>query len=59
MTRVIDVIQYKINDRELVGKFKSGNIRLGSQLVAYPSQTAYIVKGGNLAGLSQRRNCLS
>ncbi len=45
---VVDVVKYEVSDKELVGKFPSDNIRLGSQLVVYPSQTAFFVKGGKI-----------
>lgn len=45
---IVDVIKYEVSDSELVGKFKSGDIALGSQLVVYPSQTAFFVKGGKI-----------
>ena len=43
---LIDVIKCEVNDKELVYKFPSENLRLGSQLVVYPTQTAFFVKGG-------------
>ena len=45
---IVDVIKHEISDTELVGKFKSDNIKLGSQLIVYPSQTAFFVKGGKI-----------
>lgn len=45
---IVDVIKYENSDTELVGKFKSDNIKLGSQLIVYPSQTAFFVKGGKI-----------
>ena len=41
-----DIIKYEVDDKELVYKFPSENLRLGSQLVVYPTQTAFFVKGG-------------
>ena len=41
----VDVIKCEVNDKELVYKFSSENLRLGSQLVVYPTQTAFFVKG--------------
>ena len=43
---LFDVIKCEVNDKELVYKFSSENLRLGSQLVVYPTQTAFFVKGG-------------
>lgn len=34
---LIDVIKCEVNDKELVYKFPSENLRLGSQLVVYPN----------------------
>lgn len=45
---IVDVIKHEISDTELVGKFKSDNIKIGSQLIVYPSQTAFFVKGGKI-----------
>lgn len=43
---LVDVIKCEVNDKELVYKFTPENLRLGSQLVVYPTQTAFFVKGG-------------
>ena len=43
---LVDVIKCEVNDKELVYKFSPENLRLGSQLVVYPTQTAFFVKGG-------------
>lgn len=45
---LIDVIKWEVSTSELVHKFHSDNIKLGSQLVVYPSQTALFVKGGQI-----------
>ena len=45
---ILDVIKCEVSDSELVCKFPSDKIRLGSQLVVYPGQTAIFVKGGQL-----------
>ena len=44
----VDVIKWEVNEKELVHRFKSDELRLGSQLVVYPSQTAFFVKGGKI-----------
>ena len=44
----VDVIKWEVSDRELVHKFPTDEIRLGSQLIVYPSQTAFFVKGGQI-----------
>lgn len=44
----VDVIKWEMNEGELVHKFESDELRLGSQLVVYPSQTAVFVKGGKI-----------
>ena len=45
---LIDVIKCDIQDGEFCYKFPSDDLRLGSQLVVYPSQTAFFVKGGEI-----------
>lgn len=45
---LVDVIRWESNPNELVHKFESDEIRLGSQLVVYPGQTAFFVKGGKI-----------
>ena len=42
------VIKWEVNDSELIHKFESDEIRLGSQLIVYPSQLAFFVKGGEV-----------
>ncbi len=44
----VDVVKWEVSDRELVHKFPTDEIRLGSQLIVYPSQTAFFVKGGQI-----------
>ena len=43
---IIDVVKREMSDNELCKKFPSNDLRLGSQLVVYPSQIAFFVKGG-------------
>lgn len=43
---IIDVVKHQTIDGELCYKFDSDNLRMGSQLVVYPAQTAFFVKGG-------------
>ena len=43
---IIDVVKCDMKDGELCYKFPSDNLRLGTQLVVYPAQTAFFVKGG-------------
>jgi membrane protease subunit (stomatin/prohibitin family) len=45
---LIDVIKCDIIDGEFCYKFPSNDLRLGTQLVVYPSQTAFFVKGGGI-----------
>ena len=45
---LIDVVKCELNDRDLVYKFPSDDLRLGTQLVVYPGQTAFFVKGGKI-----------
>jgi membrane protease subunit (stomatin/prohibitin family) len=46
---IVDIVKWEMNTEELVYKFDSNSLRLGSQLVVYPSQTAFFVKRGNIA----------
>ena len=43
---LIDVVKCEIIDGEFCHKFPSKDLRIGSQLIVYPSQTAFFVKGG-------------
>ncbi len=45
---LVDVISWEVNEQELVHRFESEELRLGSQLVVYPGQTAFFVKGGKI-----------
>lgn len=46
---LIDVVKWEANSKEIVHKFASEDLRLGTQLVVYPGQTAFFVKGGVIA----------
>lgn len=43
---LVDVVRCKMDDNELCKKFPSSDLRIGSQLIVYPSQIAFFVKGG-------------
>ena len=45
---LIDIVQYHGNDQEFVWKFPSENLRLGTQLVVKPAQTAFFVYRGKI-----------
>jgi membrane protease subunit (stomatin/prohibitin family) len=45
---LVDIISWEVNEQELVHRFESDGLRLGSQLVVYPGQTAFFVKGGKI-----------
>lgn len=45
---LIDVVRCEINDKEFCQKFHSDDLRIGTQLVVYPAQTAFFVKGGQI-----------
>ena len=45
---IIDVVKWEVNSKELIHKFPSNDLRLGTQLVVYTGQTAYFVKGGKV-----------
>lgn len=46
---IADIVTWQVSTEELVHKFESDSLRLGSQLVVYPNQTALFVKGGVIA----------
>lgn len=43
---IIDVVKHQTVDGELCHKFDSDDLRMGTQLVVHPAQTAFFVKGG-------------
>lgn len=43
---IIDVVKCEMVNGEFCYKFPSDNLKIGTQLVVYPSQTAFFVKGG-------------
>lgn len=43
---IIDVVTCTMSTHDLVAKFPSNDLRLGTQLVVHPGQTAIFVKGG-------------
>ena len=43
---IIDVVKWDAVDGEFCYKFPSDNLKIGTQLVVYPAQTAFFVKGG-------------
>ena len=45
---LIDVVKCEVNDSELVYKFPSEDLRIGTQLVVHTGQTAFFVKGGKV-----------
>ena len=45
---LIDVVKCEVNSKELVYKFPSQDLRIGTQLVVYTGQTAFFVKGGKI-----------
>lgn len=45
---VIDIVKCEMINGEFCYKFPSDNLRIGSQLVVYPTQTAFFVKGGSI-----------
>ncbi len=45
---LIDVVKCEVNDKEFIYKFPSDDLRIGTQLVVYPAQTAFFVKGGQI-----------
>lgn len=47
---IANVVKWEVNPAQLAHEFETDDIRLGSQLVVYPSQTALFVKGGRVLG---------
>lgn len=45
---IIDVVKVEMSNDELCKKFPSEDLRLGTQLVVYPTQIAFFVRGGQL-----------
>lgn len=45
---IVNVVRYENTKDEIVGKYTENDIRLGSQLIVYPSQTAFFVRGGQI-----------
>lgn len=45
---LIDVVKWEVNSKEIVHKFPSEDLRIGTQLVVYAGQTAFFVKGGKI-----------
>lgn len=45
---IIDVVKCSMGPKQLVSKFPSEDLRLGTQLVVYPGQVAFFVKGGQI-----------
>jgi membrane protease subunit (stomatin/prohibitin family) len=45
---MVNVVSVQMNNDVLVQKYPSDDLKLGSQLVVYPGQTAFFVKGGQI-----------
>lgn len=45
---IIDVVKVEMSDHELCRKFPSDDLRLGTQVIVYPTQVAFFVKGGQI-----------
>ena len=45
---LIDIVKCEVNNNEFIYKYPSDDLRIGTQLVVYPSQTAFFVKGGKI-----------
>ncbi len=45
---LIDVVKWDMAEGEFCYKFPSEDLRIGTQLVVYSTQTAFFVKGGNI-----------
>ena len=44
---IIDIVKYEQQEGVIVHKFPSCDLRWGTQLVVYPGQIAFFVKGGH------------
>ena len=56
---LVNVVKHESNAQELVGKYTEDDIRIGSQLIVYLSQTAFFVKGGKICQNDISKNILS
>ena len=45
---IIDIVKYEQQEGVIVHKFPSCDLRWGTQLVVYPGQVAFFVKGGSV-----------
>ena len=45
---IIDIVKYEQQEGVIVHKFPSCDLRWGTQLVVYPGQIAFFVKGGKV-----------
>ena len=45
---IIDIVKYEQQEGVIVHKYPSCDLRWGSQLVVYPGQVAFFVKGGKV-----------
>lgn len=45
---IIDVVKYEQQEGIIVHKYPSCDLRWGTQLVVYPGQVAFFVKGGKI-----------
>ena len=45
---LVDAVKWEANQQEFCHKFPSNDLRIGTQLVVYPAQTAFFVKGGKI-----------
>ena len=45
---LVNVVRYENHPDEVVGKYTEDDIRLDSQLIVYPAQTAFFARGGKI-----------
>lgn len=45
---LIDIVKWDMTNDEICYKFPSDNLKIGTQLVVYPTQTAFFIKGGSI-----------
>lgn len=46
--KLVNIIKYELNNNDLVYKYPTDEIKLGSQLIVYSGQTAFFVKDGKI-----------
>lgn len=45
---LVDVVKYQAQENEFVWKYPSEDLKIGTQVIVYPSQHAFFIKGGEI-----------